>query len=148
MTPLEKLAREIKEKANKVSKYESGRWRSDNGIIQYETFDYDYPSSKFFCDLPRAANTRNSLVFPENIAEHIASCSPQRIAALMDVVLKQQEALKYYAGDEDGDSCWQEPDNFVPYWTLWENGDCVGADKANEALRYAEERLAALVTNE
>jgi hypothetical protein len=64
-----------------------------------------------------------------------------RISALMDVVLKLVQTVEYYSGNEDGETSWQEPDSFVPYWTLWDNGDCVGAEKALEALAYAEERL-------
>jgi hypothetical protein len=70
--------------------------------------------------------------------------TPARISALMDVVLRLAKTVEYYSGNEDGETSWQKPDNFVPYWTLWDSGDCVGAEKAMEALAYAEERLKSL----
>lgn len=44
-------------------------------------------------------------------------------------------ALEYYRGSDDDETGWQEPDNFVPYWTLWDNGDCVNGKRAREALQ-------------
>jgi len=40
------------------------------------------------------------------------------------------DALTYYAKQDN----WQKPDQFVPYWTLWDNGDCIEGQKAREAL--------------
>jgi hypothetical protein len=81
---------------------------------------------------------------PEDASGGAFSCSPDRISALMDVVLRLAKTVEYYSGNEDGETSWQKPDNFVPYWTLWDSGDCVGAEKAMEALAYAEERLKSL----
>jgi predicted transglutaminase-like cysteine proteinase len=42
-----------------------------------------------------------------------------------------EEALYFY-GNEDN---WQPPDNFVPFWTIWDDGDNIGNHKAKEALQ-------------
>lgn len=49
---------------------------------------------------------------------------------LMEDIKPAIEALKFY-GDEDN---WQEPDKFVMYWTLWDDGDNVGHQKAAEVI--------------
>ncbi len=40
------------------------------------------------------------------------------------------EALEFY-GNEDN---WQDPDSYVPYWTLWNDGAKVGFNEAQNAL--------------
>lgn len=39
------------------------------------------------------------------------------------------EAVEFYEDEEN----WQEPDNHVPYWTLWEDGNHIGHHKARQA---------------
>lgn len=49
------------------------------------------------------------------------------------------DALEYYRGSDDDETSWQEPDQYVPYWTLWNNGDCVNGDAAKKALEKFKE---------
>jgi hypothetical protein len=41
------------------------------------------------------------------------------------------EALEFY----DNEDNWILPDNSVPYWTVWDDGDNIGFHKAREALQ-------------
>jgi len=50
------------------------------------------------------------------------------------------EIIKNYAGHEDTDSSWQEPDQHLMYWTFWNDGDCIGPEMAIEYLRVNEEK--------
>ena len=40
------------------------------------------------------------------------------------------KALEFY-GNEDN---WQDPDSYVPYWTLWSDGANVGFNEAQNAI--------------
>lgn len=44
------------------------------------------------------------------------------------------ECLGFY-GDTDN---WMSPDHGVPYYTLWDDGSCIGAEKAIEALAHVQ----------
>jgi hypothetical protein len=45
-----------------------------------------------------------------------------------------EDALKFYRGGDDDETAWLNPDNYVPYWTLWNDGDCVGGKVAEQVL--------------
>lgn len=52
-------------------------------------------------------------------------------AALALPALKEVfKTLEFY-GNEDN---WQDPDSYVPYWTLWSDGANVGFNEAQNAL--------------
>ncbi len=46
-----------------------------------------------------------------------------------------KEALKYYRGSDDDETSWMEPDQYVPYWTLWHDGNNVGGKVADDFLK-------------
>lgn len=49
-----------------------------------------------------------------------------------------KEALKYYRGSDDDETSWMEPDQYVPYWTLWHDGNNVGGKVASECMEKLE----------
>ena len=52
-----------------------------------------------------------------------------------EMIAELEKALEFYA-DEDN---WLNPDNYVPYWTLWDNGDNIGFHKARETIAKLKE---------
>ena len=66
---------------------------------------------------------------PSIICEEV---STESIKAALDLPeLKEVfKALEFY-GNEDN---WQDPDSYVPYWTLWSDGANVGFNEAKNAL--------------
>jgi hypothetical protein len=51
---------------------------------------------------------------------------------LEEKLKKAEGVISYYAGDDDSGASWLEPDNGLMYWTLWDDGACVGGDKARQ----------------
>ena len=58
-----------------------------------------------------------------------------RISSLESAVKVLDEALEFYGEEEN----WMKPDQYVPYFTLWDNGDCIGWHKARTAREKAKE---------
>jgi hypothetical protein len=120
MTSLEKLAREIKDKAELA--------------IHAELRDSDGTEiDPGFAFSPALRNRISS------DCEFRVACSPARISALMDVVLEYEKVLKWYA----------DPSNYVVQIYYDENRKPISSfnpisikgKHAEEALAYAEERL-------
>lgn len=67
-------------------------------------------------------------------ADEVAYLKDGEIKALQAKLDKACAALEFYRGDDDDDTSWMEPDQYVPYWTLWHDGSCVNGQEAKEAL--------------
>lgn len=127
MTSLEKLAREIKEKACRADYH--------GDVIQHGP-EVDWCNGNKVRVYGSALDQRLS-----NIAAHIASCSPTRISALMDVVLAYEKAVARLMQHSDSHS-----DECASMDALNDESDCdceIAKDyrAAREALAYAEQRL-------
>lgn len=51
-----------------------------------------------------------------------------RVKNLEEQLKEANEIIEFY-GDDDN---WLEPDSYVPYYTLWEDGNNIGNNKARE----------------
>lgn len=76
----------------------SGPYRIDDGIIQYEHSDYDYPDEKYWSDLGVWKTTRGTIKFWPSDAKYIATFYPQLVLALLDECLAAREELIYIEG--------------------------------------------------
>jgi len=57
------------------------------------------------------------------------------IQTLAQNYLAALEVIKYYRGSDDDETSWMEPDQHLMYWTLWNDGDCVGGKVADDFLK-------------
>lgn len=71
----------------------SGPYRIDDGIIQYEHSDYDYPDEKYWSDLGVWKTTRGTIKFWPSDAKYIATFYPELILALLEECLAARELL-------------------------------------------------------
>lgn len=72
----------------------SGPYRIDDGIIQYEHSDYDYPDEKYWSDLGVWKTTRGTIKFWPSDAKYIATFYPELILALLEECIAAREISK------------------------------------------------------
>lgn len=137
MTPTE--VHQLLEKCKAATK---GDWQEDvNGddqnivISNAVRYGDDYDSGTECI----VANTNACYDMPEKEkyanAVYIAAANPQAIQTLAENYLAALEVIKYYRGSDDDETSWMEPDQHLMYWTLWNDGDCVGGKVADDFLK-------------
>ena len=89
-------------------------------------------SAQWNTEEPASNEWKNNKI---NNAAFIRVANPEAIQTLAQNYLAALEVIKFYRGSDDDETSWMEPDQHLMYWTLWNDGACVGGKVADDFLK-------------
>lgn len=104
--------------------------------VEKESENHDFPSKPEWVEGKGNLNSYLSYEVGDIAEENFEKGARMMYEKLMTDLKPAIDALKFY-GDRDQ---WQDPDIYVMYWTLWEDGDNIGFQKAEKELELLKEK--------